>query len=108
MLIDEGDEKAIEEVVATKGPVAVGIDASAKSFQLYGSGIYYEPQCGSTIDKINHAVLVIGFGTETNGEKYWLIKNSYGPTWGENGYAKIGRNVTNPCGIATYALYPII
>lgn len=93
----------MEEAVATKGPVTAGIDAHAKSFQLYGGGIYYEPTCKSTIDGINHAVLVVGYTPE-----YWIVKNSYGPEWGENGFAKISRNVTNHCAIATYALYPTL
>ena len=103
VLLDEGDEKGLEESVATKGPVVVGIDAGAESFQFYAGGNYYEPKCGNSIERLNHAVLLVGYTPES-----WIIKNSYGPQWGENGYAKISRNVTNPCGIATYALYPIL
>jgi len=106
VLLDDGDEKGLQEAVATKGPVCVGIDAGHQSFQFYGGGVYYEPECGHSVDKINHAVLLIGYGTEPNGQKYWLIKNSYGPEWGEKGFAKLARNVTNYCAIASYALYP--
>ncbi|XP_031334268.1 cathepsin L1-like [Photinus pyralis] len=103
VVLDEGDEKGLQEAVATKGPVVAGMDASAESFQFYGSGIYYEPKCGNSIDRLNHAVLIVGYTPD-----YWIIKNSYGVQWGENGYAKISRNVSNQCGIATYALYPVV
>ena len=67
----------------------------------HGSGIYNGP-CGSVI---NHAVLVIGYGSE-NGGDYWLIKNSWGQTWGDRGYGKIARNANNKCFITNYAVYP--
>ncbi|KAF5270407.1 hypothetical protein FQR65_LT05595 [Abscondita terminalis] len=105
-IVEEGNDNALKEALVKHGPIAVGLDAAAESFQFYGGGIYYEKECHSDIDHINHAVLLIGYGEEKNGEKYWLIKNSYGPTWGENGYGKIARNVTNHCGISSYAIFP--
>ncbi|KAK4883584.1 hypothetical protein RN001_006903 [Aquatica leii] len=104
--VDEGNDEALKEALVKNGPIAVGLDAEAESFQFYGGGIYYESKCRNDIEHINHAVLLIGYGEETNGDKYWLIKNSYGTTWGENGYGKIARNVTNHCGISTYAIFP--
>ena len=105
VVIDEGDEKALKEALATRGPIAVGLDASSDTWQFYGGGIYYESECKSSIENVNHAVLLVGYGEE-NGMKYWIVKNSYGDTWGENGYARIARNETNHCGIAAYAVYP--
>nr|XP_042134758.1 cathepsin 8-like isoform X2 [Peromyscus maniculatus bairdii] len=101
------NEEALMHAVATIGPISVGIDARHESFKLYRGGIYYEPNCKN--DVINHSVLLVGYGyegRESDGRKYWLIKNSHGERWGMNGYMKIARDRNNHCGIATYAIYP--
>ncbi|XP_005078489.1 cathepsin 8-like [Mesocricetus auratus] len=101
------NEKALMHAVATVGPISVGINAGHESFKLYKGGIYYEPNCSS--DVINHSALLVGYGyegRESDGRKYWLIKNSHGKRWGMNGYMKIARDRNNHCGIATYAIYP--
>lgn len=106
--IPEGDEKAMEKVVATLGPVAVGIDANHTTFQFYKDGVYYEKDCKNDGPHINHAMLVVGYGVEPDGQKYWLVKNSYGTDWGIDGYIKIAKDKDNHCGIATSAVYPIV
>ena len=103
--IPEGDEMALMKAVATIGPVAVAIDASHESFQFYSSGIYLEPNC--TPDGLDHGVLAVGFGTE-DGQDYWLVKNSWGVGWGNQGYIKMPRNMNNACGIASAASYPLV
>ncbi|KAF4518363.1 hypothetical protein B566_EDAN007090 [Ephemera danica] len=69
--------------------------------------VYYEPQCDS--QQLDHGVLVVGYGTEeTNGQDYWLIKNSWGEQWGDKGYVRMARNRDNHCGVATQASYPLV
>lgn len=82
--------------VATYGPIPVGIDSNSYQFELYKKGILKPTDCGTTID---HAVLVVGY-TPT----YWIIKNSYGHKWGDNGYFYLQRG-TNACGIDGYSSF---
>lgn len=105
--LPSGDENALKTAVATIGPISVAIDATHASFMSYRSGVYIEPSCGNTLYNLDHAVLVIGYGTE-NGEDYWLVKNSWGTYWGDNGYIKMARNRNNQCGIATKPSYPLV
>ncbi|KAH1022761.1 procathepsin L isoform X2 [Dendroctonus ponderosae] len=106
--IAEADEKGLELAIATLGPVAAAIDASKDGFQFYSDGIYYDPDCGRTQAEMNHAVLVVGYGQEPNGQKYWLVKNSYGPQWGIGGYVRMAKDANNHCGIANEASYPLV
>jgi len=105
--VTEGSEKALQDAVATMGPVAVAIDAAHPEFEFYSQGVYYNPKCNSSIDALDHEVLVVGYGTE-NGEDYWLVKNSWSTHWGDDGYIKMARNKGNNCGIATQPNYPIV
>ncbi|XP_030752387.1 cathepsin L1-like [Sitophilus oryzae] len=106
--IAEGDEKGMEIAVSTQGPIAVAIDASREGFQFYSDGIYYDPECGNGQDDVNHAVLIVGYGQEPNGQKYWMVKNSYGAQWGIGGYIKMAKEANNHCGIANQATYPLV
>ncbi|KAK2175530.1 hypothetical protein NP493_721g03031 [Ridgeia piscesae] len=98
-------EKALQEAVASVGPIAVAIDASRSSFRYYKSGVLSDPRCSKR--HANHAMLVVGYGTH-KGRKYWLLKNSWGTSWGLKGYVMLARDSKNTCGIANYASYPIV
>ncbi|KAF6212513.1 hypothetical protein GE061_013036 [Apolygus lucorum] len=101
-----GDEEALKKAVATIGPVAVAIDCNHPSFFNYKSGVYFESTCSER--NTNHAVLVVGYGTSKEGHDYWLVKNSWGTSWGENGYIRMARSKKNNCGVASYASYPLV
>lgn len=96
-------ESALQEAVAQVGPVSVGIDASKYSFQLYSDGVYVESTCSPL--QLDHGVLAVGYGVY-DGKDYWLVKNSWGTSWGMEGYIMMARNHRNMCGIATDASYP--
>ena len=101
--VNEDDEKDLADKVANYGPAAIAIDASHYSFQLYASGIYDEPSCSSS--GLDHAVGCVGFGSE-NGINYWIVRNSWGESWGEKGYIRMVKDKNNQCGEASYALFP--
>ncbi|XP_017556717.1 procathepsin L [Pygocentrus nattereri] len=103
--IPNGNEQALADALTVVGPITVAVDADHSSFMFYSSGIYEEPNCNP--NNLSHAMLLVGFGSE-GGQDYWLIKNSWGTSWGEGGYMRMIRNGKNTCGIASYALYPIV
>jgi len=102
--VSSGSEADLQTAVYMQ-PVAVAIDASHSSFQFYTSGVYYEPSCSPS--NIDHSLLVVGWGTLGTTD-YWITENSWGVSWGLNGYIWMSRNKNNNCGIATEASYPIV
>ena len=100
------NEIHLKEAVS-RGPVSVAIQADTKTFQFYSGGIISGDSCGTNLD---HGVLIVGYGEE-DGEKYWIVKNSWGASWGENGYVRISRsdeeNTHGVCGIAMQPSYPV-
>ncbi|KAF4374068.1 cysteine proteinase mucunain isoform X2 [Cannabis sativa] len=103
--VPPNDEKSLMKAVANQ-PIAVAIEAGGRAFQLYQSGVF-TGLCGTQLD---HGVAAVGYGTE-NGKDYWIVRNSWGDSWGEAGYIKLERNLasasTGKCGIAIEPSYPI-
>ncbi|KAG5543513.1 hypothetical protein RHGRI_016295 [Rhododendron griersonianum] len=102
--VPANDEKALQKAVASQ-PVSVAIEAGGMTFQFYESGVY-TGKCGTALD---HGVTAVGYGTE-DGAGYWIVKNSWGSSWGESGYIRMERStagLTGKCGIAMEASYPI-
>jgi len=91
------DETQLAAAVATDGPVAVAINADL--LQFYGKGIIKTDSDECDPDALDHGVLIVGYGTEA-GTDFWLVKNSWGTSWGEKGYFRIQRG-NNACGIAS-------
>jgi C1A family cysteine protease len=106
--VPANNQIALKEVVGSVGPVSIAIEADTRAFQSYSSGVITGSACGTNLD---HGVLIVGYGEE-KGIKYWLVKNSWGKSWGDNGYVKIERsdstNDAGVCGIAMQASYPIV
>lgn len=84
------------------GPVSIAIEADQSGFQFYSGGVF-SGLCGKRLD---HGVLMVGYGTDA-GKDYWVVKNSWGESWGDNGYIKLVRG-KDECGVQDSASYPTI
>ncbi|ESQ37479.1 hypothetical protein EUTSA_v10002588mg [Eutrema salsugineum] len=103
--ITQGAEDELKHAVGLVRPVSVAFEV-VHEFRFYKKGVFTSNTCGNTPMDVNHAVLAVGYGVE-DGVPYWLIKNSWGGDWGDNGYFKMemGKNM---CGVATCSSYPIV
>lgn len=103
--VTPNDADALMAALVANGPISIAIDGGQDSLQFYNGGIYSDRQCGQP----NHAVLLVGYGTDTEtGLDYWLVKNSWGASWGENGYVRIERNADGDgsCCVTCLGVYP--
>lgn len=102
--VDANDnDQAMEKALVDIGPIAIAMNIKYETFMRYSGGIYFEDCEG----KINHGVLLVGYGTE-NGQDYWIIKNSFGDKWGENGFFRLARGKGDTCGIFQAPIYPVM
>ncbi|OMP06385.1 hypothetical protein COLO4_08162 [Corchorus olitorius] len=105
-VVPANNEDALLKAVANQ-PVSVSIDAGGYAFQFYSNGIF-TGDCGTELD---HGVAAVGYGATSNGTLYWIVKNSWGTEWGEEGYIRMQRNIKAKeglCGIAMDSSYPTI
>ena len=105
VLLPQGNMTTLYEALATVGPLSIAIDAEY-DFQLYSSGIYNSTNCSP--DNLDHAVLAVGYGITIDGHKYIMVKNSWGTSWGMDGYIYMSADVNNLCGLAEHVSYPIV
>ncbi|GAA0175829.1 cysteine protease [Lithospermum erythrorhizon] len=101
--VPRNDEQSLLKALAHQ-PLSVAIEASGRDFQFYKGGVF-DGHCGTDLD---HGVAAVGYGT-TKGADYIIVKNSWGPKWGEKGYIRMKRNNGKPegiCGIYKMASYP--
>ena len=104
--VTENDEESLVAILATVGPVSVAYEV-VDDFMHYQSGIYSSDTCRKGTQDVNHAVLIVGYGFDAQAGPFWIVKNSWGSDWGEDGYFRIVRG-KNMCGIAVCASYPIL
>lgn len=105
--VKSGSDSAMMDALSQQ-PVSVAIQADQQSFQLYKSGVF-SGACGTSLD---HGVLLVGYGS-MDGSDYYRIKNSWGTTWGDDGFIYIGRgsqfnNGKGQCGVLMQGSYPVL
>lgn len=102
--VPANDEAALMKAVANQ-PVSVAVDGGDMTFQFYSGGVM-TGSCGTDLD---HGIAAIGYGKASDGTNYWLMKNSWGTTWGENGYLRMEKDISDKrgmCGLAMEPSYP--
>jgi len=106
-VLTPGDENNLKAAVAEIGPMSVCIDA--ESIMSYSGGVFDDPSCPSDFDSIDHCVTAVGYSNDKqSGKDYWIVKNSWGESWGEKGYIRMVRNKNNQCAISTLAGYAAV
>ena len=102
--IPQNSSAHLLDAILSIGPISVAIDAE-NDFQFYSSGIFTSNTCSQT--QLDHAVTVVGFGRTSNGTSYYIIKNSWGTDWGQDGYIYFNADIPNMCGVAQDSCYAI-
>ncbi|XP_072378111.1 cathepsin L-like proteinase [Diabrotica undecimpunctata] len=100
----ENNDEALRQAVGTVGPISAAM--YAEPIQFYFGGIFDNKACYNDESYLDHGVLVVGYGEENN-KPYWIVKNSWGQWWGEQGYFRIERNA-QLCGLTLDTSYPIL
>ena len=104
------DEDELMQAVGSAGPVSIAFQV-AKDFRFYDKGVY-DGVCDSAPSSVNHAVVAVGYGRTKSvlpwkGQEYFIVRNSWGASWGVDGYFLIKRGV-NKCGLADCASFPTV
>lgn len=97
----------LNDALATIGPISVSVDAEPDSFYYYQGGLYYSDDCLSGMNDLDHTVLAVGYVTESDGQRYSIVKNSWSTHWGDEGYIYISQE-NNCCGVGTQPTYTIL
>jgi len=103
--ITQVPKKSVSQLKAAiaKGPVSVTVEADTRVFQLYTGGVLNSSKCGTQLD---HAIAAVGYGVE-NGQEFYIVRNSWGASWGDKGYIKIAAvDGLGICGIQQVSVYP--
>lgn len=83
-------------------PTSVSVQADKTVFHSYTSGIISGTECGTSLD---HAVVAVGYGVE-NGMEYYIVRNSWGSSWGEEGYVRLAiEDGDGVCGVQIHPSY---
>jgi C1A family cysteine protease len=101
-----GSDANIMRYIKEQGVVVGMLNATNLASSGYSSGIYSYATCPTCSSCTNHAIVIVGWGTQ-NGTDYWIIKNSWGSSWGESGYFRMKRGV-NMCAINNWFYFPIV
>jgi len=99
----EYDEVTLKQNVATVGPLSICVDAA--NWQYYTGGVMGAWQC-SWVNELDHCVQAVGYDM-TASTPYWLVRNSWGASWGEEGYIRLAYG-DNTCGLTNEATYPVV
>ncbi|XP_045505582.1 pro-cathepsin H-like [Colias croceus] len=102
-LVPPNSVNAMKYALYKYGPLSVGVHAG-DNMMMYSNGIFYEPDCNNRPQ--NHGVVAVGYGVR-DGDLYWIIKNSWGEQWGEDGYMLISAT-NNNCHVMANAIYPVV
>jgi C1A family cysteine protease len=103
-MLETQDEGEIKEFLYDNGPLAIAINADP--FQYYTEGIIDEDEWSCDPEGLNHGVVLVGYGSE-NGVDFWIIRNSWGDYWGEQGYCRVARG-KGTCGVNTYVTTAVL
>lgn len=104
--ITQGDCQGLLHAVANVGPISIAVNANA--LMNYQTGILNVTNDNCDPTSLDHGVLVVGYGQTTAGNKFWIVKNSWGTEWGQDGYVYWGRDTDDMCGICQQAAFPIV